>query len=245
MGNLFSLNSFQAFSFHHIIILSIFTLIIVGVAFLGVRCRDNNRVLKGITYGLIVFTVIQEICDYLNRYINGTVSLEIDLPFHICHYVLFMSIIALYNQNKYIFNFCYFNAFSGALIANLTPDLNGITGDLGVFFFFLHHFLIIINVVWMMSAFNMTPDFKGVISTIVILNVIAIPVALVNMLIDKLGLGYANYMYLREPPPVDNPLLIGEGGRYILGMEVIASVVFVLLLAPFWIFRYFSKNKSI
>ena len=243
MNNLFSLETFKAFSLEHIIILIIFSVIIFGIGFLANRFKDNHSALVLITKALIAITIFQEICDYLNRYINGTISLSVDLPFHICNYVLFMSILALYNKNKYLFNFCYFNAFSGALMANITPDLDGVTGNLGVFFFFLHHFLIIINVIWMIYAFDMVPDFKGIISTVVLLNIIAVPVALVNSLICKLGFGYANYMYLREPPPINNPFLIGEGGRYILSMEIIAILIFVILLLPFKISKYFKSNS--
>ncbi len=240
MSNLFSLETFKVFSVQHIIIFAVFTAITFGIGFLANRFRDNHATMVLITKALIAITIFQEICDYLNRYINGTVSLSVDLPFHICNYVLFISIVVLYNKNKYLFNFCYFNAFSGALMANITPDLDGVVGDLGVFFFFLHHFLIIINVVWMIYAFDMIPDFKGVVSTVVLLNIIAVPVALVNSLIYKLGFGYANYMYLREPPPINNPFLIGEGGRYILSMEIIAITIFMLLLIPFQLKRFYD-----
>ena len=103
--------------------------------------------------------------------------------FHICNYVLLLSIITIYNKNEYLFNFCYFNAFSGALVANLTPDTNGVIGDLGLFFFFMHHFLIMINVLWMIFAYKMIPTFKGVVATAIILNVFGIPIALINWLI--------------------------------------------------------------
>ncbi|SVE12194.1 uncharacterized protein METZ01_LOCUS465048, partial [marine metagenome] len=214
MSNFFSLESFEAFSFGHIAILGIFLAITIGIGFLGNRFKNNHKTTILITKILIGITIFQEIFDYLNRYLNGTIYLWQDLPLHICNYVLFISVIALYNRNEYLFNFCYFNAFSAALLANLTPDLNGVTGDIGVFFFFLHHFLIIINVVWMIVAFDMKPSIKGVFSTVILLNVFAVPIGLINILIYKLGFGFANYMYLRQPPDVNNPLLIGEGGRY-------------------------------
>ena len=51
-------------------------------------------------------------------------------------------------------------------------------------------------------------------------------------------------MYLRQPPDVSNPLLIGEGGRYILAMEVIAITLFALLLMPFKIKdKFIAKYK--
>ena len=140
MLNLFSLESFTIFSSAHLIILLLFSAATFGIVFLGfyLNKNDNSRLILLISKILIGVTVFQEIGDYLNRYLNGTLSLSVDLPFHICNYVLFLSIITIYSKNKYLFNFCYFNAFSGALMANLTPDTNGVIGDWGLFFFFVH-----------------------------------------------------------------------------------------------------------
>ena len=80
----------------------------------------------------------------------------------------------------------------------------------------------------MICAFNMRPSFKGAIGTVILLSIIAFPVSLANLLIYKLGFKEVNYMYLREPPPVDNFLLIGEGGRYILSMVIRAKRVFYM-----------------
>ena len=241
MNSLFSLKFFETFSTEHIAIFGIFAALTIGIGFLGNRFRDNHNFVLLVTKILIGISIFQEIFDYSNRYFNGTMYLWQDLPLHICNYVLFISVIALYNKNEYLFNFCYFNAFTAALLSNITPDLNGVTGDWGVFFFFLHHFLIIINVVWMISAFNMRPSMKGVLSTVILLNIFAVPIGLINILIYKLGFGFANYMYLRQPPDVNNPLLIGEGGRYILAMEIVALALFVLLLIPFKIKDQFTR----
>ena len=239
MLNLFSLNSFSVFSSSHLAILLIFTFVAINVSWLGYRLRiaSNDDFILLFSKVLIGLTIFQEVCDYSNRYFNGTLSLSVDLPFHICNYVLFLSIIAIYNKNEYVFNFCYFNAFSGALIANLTPDTNGVVGDLGLFFFFLHHFLIIINVLWLIFAFKMTPTFKGVLSTALMLNLFGMPIALINWLI---GDG-ANYMYLCKKPPVENALLIGDWPFYIFALEIIGLIIFLILLLPFKIKEIISE----
>ena len=229
MANLFSLDSFSIFSFEHKVILFLFTVITFAIAFIGNYLRQDKRLILLGTKLLIGTTVFQELCDYLNRYFNGSLQLSVDLPFHICNYVLFLSAIALYSKNEHIFNFCYFNAFSGALIANLTPDVNGVIGDIGLFFFFTHHFLIMINVLWMIFAFNMVPTFRGVLTTALLLNLFAIPIGLINLLIGE----GANYMYLCRKPPVENALLVGEWPVYILAMEFIGFIIFLILLIPF------------
>ncbi len=114
-------------------------------------------------------------------------------------------------------------------MANLTPDTNGVIGDWGLFFFFTHHFLIMINVLWVIFAFNMRPNLRGVLTTTIMLNIFAIPIGMINLLI---GDG-ANYMYLCKKPPVDNFLLIGEWPVYIFALEIIGILIFLILLIPF------------
>ena len=92
--NIFSIESFNAFSFEHIIIIGIFLAIIVGIGVLGNRYKNNHKVVLLITKILIGITIFQEIFDYSNRYFNGTMYLWQDLPLHICNYVLFISVIA-------------------------------------------------------------------------------------------------------------------------------------------------------
>ena len=226
MFNLFSLDSFSVFNTNHLFILVIFSILALSVAAIGFYLRDDAKLVLLFSKILIGLTIFQECCDYLNRYINGNLELSVDLPFHICNYVLFLSVITLYNKNEYLFNFCYFNAFSGALVANLTPDTEGV---IGLFFFFFHHFLIIINVLWMIFAFKMRPTLKGILTTAIMLNIFAVPIGLANIWI---GNG-ANYMYLCSKPPVENILLVGEWPIYILAMEIIGLIIFLILLAPF------------
>jgi len=86
-----------------------------------------------------------------------------------------------------------------------------------------------INVLWMIFAFKMRPTLKGILTTAIMLNVFAIPIGLANLLIGN----EANYMYLCSRPPVENVLLIGEWPFYILAMEVIGLIIFLILLTPF------------
>ena len=241
MFNLFSLNTFSIFSQQHLVILLIFICITIMLSISGyyLRKTDKSEWILLVSKVLISLTIIQELLDYTNRFLNDAVSLSVDLPFHICNYVLLLSIIMIYNKSEYLFNFCYFNAFSGALMANLTPDTEGVVGDLGLFFFFLHHFLIIVNVLWMIFAYQMIPTFKGLISTVLLLNVFAIPVALINWM---LGDG-ANYMYLCKKPPVENILLIGEWPMYIFAMEIIGFITFLILLLPFKTYYFINSNE--
>ena len=67
--------------------------------------------------------------------------------------------------------------------------------------------------------------------TFAFLNLMILPVAVVNWLLD------ANYMYLREIPNVDNPLVFGEWPRYIGNVEVIGLLLVILANIPMRLLR--------
>ena len=88
----------------------------------------------------------------------------------------------------------------------------------------------------MIFGFGFKPDMEGLVTTVIILNVVAIPIGMTNYLLG------ANYMYLCNKPPVENGLLMGEWPIYIFAMEIIAILIFILLLAPFKLKKTLLKN---
>ena len=72
--------------------------------------------------------------------------------------------------------------------------------------------------------------------TMIFLNIIAIPVSIVNYLTG------GNYMYLAEKPPVNNPLLVGEHPYYIIGLETISLIYCFILFAIMKLFGRTLRN---
>ena len=180
---------------------------------------------KYIAIFIFFFTIFQEVVDYLNRTIGAPLTLEVDLPLHICQYVLYLSTLLLFKKNQNIFEFCFYMTFSGGLQAMLTPDLSDLVNALGVITFFTHHALMILIVVWAIYVNDMRLKPLSYIRSMIFLNIIAIPVSIINYLTG------GNYMYLAEKPPVNNPLLMGEHPYYIIGLEAISLVYcFVLFI---------------
>tara|TARA_B100000401_G_scaffold385265_1_gene288917 strand:- start:822 stop:1073 length:252 start_codon:yes stop_codon:yes gene_type:complete len=68
--------------------------------------------------------------------------------------------------------------------------------------------------------------------TIIITNILLVGIACINWLLD------ANYFYLFEPPPVQNPLIMArEYPLYFVNMEVIAILVLYIISIPMLIYR--------
>ena len=201
------------FGLNHLYILTACVLICVALPSIGTFIRPYHRY---IAVSIFAFTVFQEVVDHINRTFGSSLSLEVDLPLHICQYTLYLSTILLFKKNQSIFEFCFYMTFSGGLQAMLTPDLSDSINALGVFTFFSHHGLMILIVVWAIVVGGMKLRPLSYIKSMIYLNIIAIPVSAVNYLTD------GNYMYLSEKPPVNNPFLVGDHPYYIIGLEIIS-----------------------
>ena len=203
----------------------------IAVPLLGKIYCHNPRSKKKWIMGLIWFTVIQEVFDYFNRMQVRELNLELDLPFHLCHIALLASTIALYNKNIILFESANFWGIGASFQAILTPDMSDFDNNFSLVTFYLHHALIIAHVLWLIVVEKMRCRQRSVFRTMVITNLFAVVIYPINLVIG----GKANYMYLIDKPPVNNPLLMGEWPWYILNLEIIIILYMGLLYTPFFL----------
>jgi len=238
---------------YHIVISWIMCFFIFSFSFLGYYLNKHYKetdYIKNISIFLIIFCISQEILDHLNRFfldINYTMSWQRDLPIHFCHIAFYFSLIAIYckikkdTTNRYKhFLFCaaYLLGLTGALQGILTPDFTNINNFTAVLSGQLQHSLIILNVFWLIFAYNMKLDFKGVIYTYFFMNLI-VPIAVfINSFLGaNLNGDFANYLYVMELPKVDNFLvnmIVQHPFPYfILYAQPLIVIYLIILYLPF------------
>ena len=195
-------------------------IIILLFSFIGYYLSNskNGRIyIKKISIFLVIFCFSQEIIDHLNRFFwdkNYIMSWQRDLPIHFCHLAFYFSIYVLLkkinnNKTSHIVQFLFGSAFllglTGALQSILTPDITHIHNFIGVVTGQLQHSLILLNVFWLVFAYNMKVYFKDVINSYLFINLI-IPIAIIiNQFLGYNSSGYpANYLYVSELPNADN-----------------------------------------
>jgi len=222
---------------------SLLTIIMIFVwgffSFVGFKTQ-NKKVIKNISYGLISFSIIQEILDYFNRIFLDelyTISFVSDLPLHFCsigYYFSLSGIIMAVSYKKYnrkfeqfIFDCAYVLGFGGALQALITVDFTGINNMIGVFVLNWQHSIIILNVLWLIFAYKKRFNLEGVFNAFIFINIVIIPVGVINYLLD------ANYMFLCSPPKVNSVFLVGQWPTYLILLEFIYFVYIMILYLPF------------
>ena len=222
---------------------NLLTFIMIGVwiifSFIGYKLK-NQKIITKISYGLVGFSITQEMMDYVNRIFLDelyVISLSADLPLQFCsigYYFSVLGIILSISKKKYnikfeqfIFDCAYVLGFGGALQAMITVDLTGINNMIGSFALNWQHSIIILNVLWLIFAYNKRFNLRGVLNAFIFMNLAIIPVGIINYFLG------ANYMFVCFPPNVNNPLLIGEWPTYLIILEFIYFLYILILYLPF------------
>jgi len=151
-------------------------------------------------------------------------DLSHSLPLELCSMSLLVTIVLLWTGNKHLIDFVFFAGIGGALQAIATPVLDVGYPHFRYFHFFYTHTGIIITALYFTWVKGYRPTFKGVIKTMIILNVILPVVVASNWLFD------GNYMFLKGKP-LNGSLLdyLGPYPWYILSLEGVAFIIFVFL----------------
>jgi len=226
------------------------TVFMIGVwiiiIYLGIKLKDDNSKMY-ISYALISFCFLQEILDYINRIFLDAMydfKLSTDLPLQFCVIGFYFSILGIYmavskkkfnpKLEQFIFDCAYVLGFSGALQALITVDLTGIHNMIGAFALNWAHTLIILNVLWLIFAYGKRFTLTGVINAFIFINVIILPVGMINYLLN------ANYMFVCKPPNVNSPFFIGEWPYYLIWLELIYFIYILILYLPFKAYKLFK-----
>ncbi len=213
------------FDQYHIIAIVSSMILIILVPIIGSRL--NRKKQNFFIICLVYFAVLQEVIDYLARYNFNGLSIKEDLPLHICNFALFMSAYALYKKHQFSFEFSYLLGVTGTFFAILTPDLSDFDDWIMYTTYFIHHALIIAFSMWNIFIDDMAPRKYSIAYCLRFIVLMAIPVGFICWLTG------GNYMYLREIPNVDNPLLFGEWPFYMVNCIFIGGLLMFLAKLPF------------
>ena len=178
-----------------------------------------------ITYIMGIALFVSSITSPLRTYLTGNFSIAVDLPFHLCGISAFICSIMPFLKNKQgLFDFVFYTGIIGGIMGILTPQMSDYDGSFYVYFvFYMRHILIFTMPIYMLRNLGLSLTKKSMVRTFVILNILLAFIMPFNFIVG------GNYMYLAEPPQVNNPLIIGEWPYYVIWFEVFVILLLVLL----------------
>jgi hypothetical integral membrane protein (TIGR02206 family) len=136
--------------------------------------------------------------------------------------------VLLWRRSYFLFEVSYFLIMAGCIQALFTPDLQTVFPDyINIRYFFVHIGLVQ-SILYAIFVYGFRPTWRSFGKSFLWSNVYFVFVIGVNALLGT------NFMYLRQKPPTPTLLdLFGDWPWYIAGAELLALVLFAVVMLPF------------
>ena len=202
------------------------------------KIKDKNLTFFMKTSSLLVLAMT--LSDHMILAANGSWTLKSNLPIHLCSVsALICCVIAFIKKNQFLFEFLFYGGIIGGLLSLLTPQiiLYNEYYFFYIMFYFKHASIIAIPLV-MRYRMKMKLGKKSWLKVFGAINLLLLIIIPINALLGS------NYLYVSEPPEVNNPLIIEDLDKvfgiptYVFYWEIIMIILLLLL------YLIFKNNKS-
>ena len=158
-------------------------------------------------------------------------TLQQSLPLQLCSLSGLLSGIVLLFPSQRGYELLLFWGIPGAVHSLLTPEMTQGEGPFLFAEYYISHAGIILSALYLTTAMGMRPGKRSWLRIFLYSQLLLPLIGCVDYFLD------ANYMYLRERPEADNPLIIGPWPWYVLCFDF-------LLLAHMMVVYLMFRKKS-
>jgi len=218
-------------------------LLLLNIYLLRFRNSTDSAKTK-IRWVLALILWVNEFAWHYWNYAVGKWTIQTMLPLHVCSLFVWFGALMLVTKSYRIYEFMYLMGIGSAIQALATPDL-GMYGFPHFRFFqtFISHGLIVTSAIYMTTVEGFRPTWKSLLRVAIWMNVYALAIYFVNLSIGS------NYLMINGKPELPSLLdLLPPWPIYILYMEAIGVVIFLLLYSPFaikdWLANYRSNKDN-
>jgi hypothetical integral membrane protein (TIGR02206 family) len=202
---------------------------ILALAFLlGALCRWSRSASFSIRISLGVFLTVNELFWYVYRYRHEGFRFPEGLPLQLCDLMLWLTIVAALALTPWCYELAYYAGLGGSGMAVLTPDLWAPFPSYPTIYFFLAHGFVVVTLLTLTWGRLLRARPKSPWMAFGAWNIYVAAIGTFDAIFK------ANYLYLREKPAGASLLdYLGPWPLYILGGEMVALALFLLLGLPF------------
>ena len=203
---------------------------------LAIRIPPDKRTILRLCIASLMF--LEEIFNQWYMVYLGIWDLSTSLPIHMCGITGILAGVMLIKNKQIGFEFIAMPGMAGAIHALLTPLLNH-GGDIyQVINYYIGHSGIIIAALYLAIVEGYRIRKNSWVSVFFMVQILFVIVGIANWVFD------ANYMYLKEPPAVNHPLVSGKWPYYLINLEF---VVVILLYFTYSLFKspLFTNKKMV
>ncbi|CAI8391255.1 MAG: Uncharacterised protein [Formosa sp. Hel3_A1_48] len=196
---------------------------ILLVLFVGRFLNRKQNTIVLYLMGLIL--LFSSIYSPLRSYLLGNWNTATDLPLHLCGISgIICAILPFLKRKQALFDFVFYTGIIGGIMSMLTPQMNSYDGSQFAYIeYYIRHSIILVMPIYLLQNYGMELSRKSMFKTFVTLNILLAIIMPFNFYVG------GNYMYLAEPPQVENPLVIGQWPYYVLWFEVFMIILLIVL----------------
>jgi hypothetical integral membrane protein (TIGR02206 family) len=216
---------FEVYGTSHITALTLTALFVLFIVLIGRRLSGKGA---DTALSLIIVMVILSGMGLKFGYnwYNGKPS----YPMQLCDWAAILMVYVLIFPDNRVFEPAYFWGLGGTFQALITPDVKLDFPDIKFFTFFLLHCGVVAGVFYAIFVKRLAVSAGGVKRVFIISQLYIAAAIIVNYITGS------NYGYLSKKPSSASLLdFLGPWPYYIIGIEVIGLLVFVILYTPFFI----------
>lgn len=192
-----------------------------------IQLLDERKRLVGLIQSLIPVGIWISISVYWTATIRP-VPIDWVLPFHACYFLNLLMPVMLWRRSFFLFEVSYFMIMAGSLQGLLTPDLQTVFPDIMNIRYFFIHIGLAQSILFAIIVYGFRPTWRGLGKAFLWTNIYFVFVGIINLLLGT------NFMYLRRKPNTTTLLdLFGPWPWYIVGGELLALVLYIVVLLPF------------
>ncbi|MDF1697179.1 MAG: TIGR02206 family membrane protein [Saprospiraceae bacterium] len=227
-------NMFMAFTIMHWYPILLVSILMISYIFLAKKhLNDRQQILFGT--GLAIIPALCVLSRMVFTSMEGTFSIQEELPLHLCRLLALILPFVIYFKNEKWFGITYFFTMVGTLQALLTPDLPQAAPHYSYMSYWVLHGVLIYLPIYCIVVFGFRIKKKDFINAVIAGNIYLLITLLINY-----GIG-SNYFYTSHKPPSASLLdFLGPWPWYILSVELLSIVLFLIAMVPF-MFKTRSK----
>lgn len=193
------------------------SVLVFGYAYLQKSFEKRALMARGMAAVMLLNFILHHV--YFS--IKGSWTLQGNLPLHLCSMSAIIAMYTLYTRSAAAYEFLiYWSA--GAVHSFLTPELTHGNGTFEMADYCISHGGIILSGLYCSMFLGLRPSKKGWVRVFFLTQLCLPVIGLVNWVTNS------NYMYISQRPDADNPLIIGEWPWYILVLEGVMLIHFVV-----------------